>query len=238
VTQLDHRRLSAKEARAARIARDRFLHARAFEDCLDRLNALSGSIGRVVIVGNPMEDESAPLIPNAESVSRLPLESLEPECADLVIAVGVIDHAEDPAIAAFVLRHSLRPGGRLIGATIGNGSLTRLRRAFLDAERAAGRAARRFHNMPDPVSLTAMLGGAGLSDVVIDVDGFNVRYSGLDHLVRDLRSMGCTSSLAGTVPPLQPAVYEKARDLFSSGAERVEERFEILHFSGVVKMTV
>jgi hypothetical protein len=79
------------------------------------------------------------------------------------------------------------------------------------------------------------LSGAGLRDVVIDVDGFDVRYSGLDHLVRDLRSMGCTNSLNGDMPPLPRAVYKDARNLFSGGAERVEERFEILHFSGFAK---
>jgi hypothetical protein len=235
VTQLDRRRLSAKESRAATMPGDRFLYERAFEDCLDRLHSLTGSPGRIAVVGYPSIEDTANRVANAESVQHLQLETLEPECADAVIAVGVIDHAEDPAMAAFVLRHSLRPGGRLIGAIIGIGSLTRMRRAFLDAERAGGRAARRFHQLLDPSSLGAMLSGAGLRDVVIDVDGFDVRYSGLDHLVRDLRSMGCTNSLNGDMPPLPRAVYKDARNLFSGGAERVEERFEILHFSGFAK---
>ena len=238
VTQLDRSRLSAKAARAANSSSDRFLHERALEDCLDRLHSMPGGLGQVAIVGYPATEDVAHRISNAKSVEPFTLESIEPECADVVIAVGAIDHAEDPAIAAFILRHSLRPGGRLIGATIGSGSLARMRRAFLDAERAAGRAARRFHPMPDPASLSTMLSGSGLSDVVIDVDGFNVRYSSLDHLVRDLRSMGCTSSLAGAVPPLHRAIYEDARHHFSAGADRVEERFEILHFSGVAKMKV
>jgi SAM-dependent methyltransferase len=217
---------------------DRFLYKRAFEDCLDRLDSMTGPVGRVVVVGNDVSEDVASEMPGASVVNSLPLESLEPECADIVIAVGVIEHADDPAIAAFVLNHSLRPGGRLIGATIGSGSLPRLRRAFLDAERAAGRAAQRFHNLPDPAALSALLSGAGLKDVVIDVDAFQARYDGLDHLVQDLRSMGCTNSLAGPRPYLGGTAYQRARNFFSDGAPRVEEGFEILHFSGVAKMKV
>ena len=239
VNHLDPRRLSAKKARAARISGDNFLRVRALEECIDRLSDLTEALGRVVIVDSSSSEGAEPqLIPNAESVTRLLLDSLEPECADVVVAVGIFDHTSDPAIAAFVLRHALRPGGRLIGATIGRGSLPRMRRAFLDAERAAGQAARRFHPLADANSLSALLVGAGLGDVVIDVDAFNVRYSGLDHLVRDLRSMGCTSSLVGPLPFISRTVYENARGLFSSGAERVEDMFEILHFSGVAKMKV
>ena len=195
---------------------------------------MTGALGRIAIVDYPASGHALPRIPNAQSVDQLTLEALEPGFADVVIAVGVLDHAEDPAIAAFVLRHSLRPGGRLIGAAIGSGSLPKMRNAFLEAERASGRVARRFHRLPDPASLSAQLSSAGLTDVVIDVDALQVRYNGLDHLVRDLRSMGCTNSLAGAVPHLGRATYERARKFFSGGAHRVEERFEILHFSGVV----
>lgn len=232
VSQLDRPRLLAKQDRSSRKPGDWFLHERALEDCVERLQ-LTGGLGRIAIVGYPASGHALPRIPNAQSVDHFALEALEPGFADVVIAVGVLDHAEDPAIAAFVLRHSLRPGGRLIGAAIGSGSLPNMRSAFLEAERAGGRVARRFHRLLDPASLSALLTGAGLRDVVIDVDALQVRYDGLDHLVRDLRSMGCTNSLAGAVPPLGRAVYESARNFFSGGAHRVEERFEILHFSGV-----
>ena len=239
VNHLDPRRLSAKEARAARITGDNFLRVRALEECIDRLRDLRGHVGRVIIVDSSTLGSAEPQrILDADSFTRLPLESLEPGCADVIIAAGVLDHAPDPSVAAFVLRHALKPGGRLLGATIGSGSLPRMRRAFIDAERATGRAAQHFHPLPDAKSLSALLVGGGFSDVVIDVDGFNVRYSSLDDLIRDLRSMGCTSSLAGSVPSISREVYAKAHDIFSSGAERVEERFEILHFSGVAKMKV
>ena len=47
--------------------------------------------------------------------------------------------------------------------------------------------------------------------------------------------LSCGVSTVRFMPPLPRAVYKDARNLFSGGAERVEERFEILHFSGFAK---
>lgn len=233
--QIDRRRLLAKRLRATRLGGDDFLYRRALDDCLDRSSFVPGRIGKAVIVGGLVHPDELRLTPTAQSLEHLPLEALEPGCADIVIAVGLFEISEDPALTAFILHQSLKPGGRLIGSTIGSGSLTRMRRAFLDAERAGGRAVQRFHPLPDAAALSGILSGAGMKDVVIDVDGFHVRYSGLDHLIRDLRSMGCTNSLLGSVLPLRRADYEGARSQFSAGMERVEEKFEILHFSASPK---
>lgn len=238
LAQIDRRRLLAKRSRATRLGSDDFLYRRALDDCLDRSSFMTRRIGKAVIVGGPGHPNELRLIPTAQSLEHLSLEALEPGCADIVIAVGLFEISEDPALTAFILHQSLKPDGRLIGSTIGSGSLTRMRRAILDAERAGGRAVRRFHPLPDAAALSGILSDAGMKDVVIDVDGFHVRYSGLDHLIRDLRSMGCTNSLSGSVLPLRRAVYEAARDLFSAGMDRVEENFEILHFSAVAEMKV
>ena len=236
--QIDRRRLLAKRLRATSLGGDYFLYRRALDDCLDRLNFMTDRLAEAVVVAGPGHSEALRLVPAAQSLEHVPLEALEPECADIVIAVGLFEISEDPALTAFILHQSLKPGGRLIGSTIGSDSLTRVRRAFLDAERSGGRAVRRFHPLPDPAALSGILSGAGMKDVVIDVDGFQVRYSGLDHLIRDLRSMGCANSLSGSVLPLRRADYEGARALFSAGMERVEENFEILHFSAVAQMKV
>ena len=235
---LDSRRLEAKRARAARLGDDQFLRQRAFEDCLDRLPFLPGVVSHALIVGDPEEGWVDAIKPFAERVDCVPLGDLEPENADLICTVAALDHSYDPALACFILRQALRPGGRLIGATTGSQSLPRMRRAFLDAERAMGKAARRFHPMLDPAGLSAMLANAGFADVVIDVDSLRVRYSGMPDLVRDLRAMGCTNSLSGSVAPLKLAVYRHACELFSAGQERIDEGFEILHFSGVAKNAV
>lgn len=159
------------------------------------------------------------------------LDALEPHSADLIVAVGVLDQADDSALAAYILNHALAPGGRLLGAALGGRSLERLRGALLDAERATGRAVQRFHPMLDGPALAGLLTAAGLRDVVLDVDRVAVNYRGIGQLVADLRDMGCTASLAGNLAPLQRNIYAAAARAFLGGLDRVPETFEILHFS-------
>ena len=207
-----------------------FLYARAFADCADRLALIAPPPERLLIVTCPgLEWTAADSgIAGARVVA---LDALDPHSADLIVAVGVLDQADDPALAAFILNHALVPGGRLLGAALGGRSLERLRGALLDAERAGGRAVQRFHPMLDGPALAELLTAAGLRDAVLDVDRVAVNYRDIGQLVADLRDMGCTGSLAGNLDPLQRKIYEQASQSFSGGRERVPETFEILHFS-------
>ena len=227
---IDPSRRSAKRERARRRSGDLFLYRRAFTECADRLALIALPPERMLIVTCPGLEWTAVAseIGNARVVA---LDALEPHSADLIVAVGVLDQADDPTLAAFILNHALEPGGRLLGAALGGRSLERLRRALLDAERVAARAVQRFHPMLDGPALADLLNAAGLRDVVLDVDRVAVNYRGLAPLVADLRDMGCTASLAGKVQPLQRKIYEAAGEIFSGGLERVPETFEILHFS-------
>lgn len=194
--------------------------------------------GRALIVGSRNPDWPVRLSSFAAEVRSATLDSLEPQSADLLLVIGELAEADDPALAAFILRHALKPGGRMLGAVAGNRSVERMRQAFLDAERAEGQVARRFHPLPDAASLGALLAGAGLTEVVIDVDMVKARYGELPALVRDLRTMGCTNSLAGPIPGLSKKVYRRACELFAPDGSRVEETFEILHFSAVAPIAV
>lgn len=223
----DIARRTAKRERARRRDGDLFLYARAFADCAERGPLSSGS-RPLLVTATGFEWTARAAQFDAEV---RPLEALQPRSADRIVAVGVLDLADDPALAAFILHQALRPGGLLIGAAIGGRSLERMRAALLEAERAAGRVAQRFRPMPDAVALAALLTGAGLRDVVIEVDRVRVAYRGLDQLVSDLRDIGCTGGPPGPVPYLQRTVAEAARSHFLGGEQRVEERFEILNFS-------
>ena len=227
---IDHSRRSAKRERARRRHGDLFLSRRAFAECAERLGLLAVPPQRSLIVTCPGLEWTAEAFAIGDwRVASL--NELEPHSADFIIAVGVLDQAEDPALAAFILNHALTPGGHLTGAVLGGRSLNRLRGAFLDAERAGGRAVQRFHPMLDPPSVAELLSAAGLRDVVVDVDRIEVGYRGLGQLVADLRDMGCTNSLAGPPDPIPRAIYEQAHLNYLDGLERVPELFEILHFS-------
>ncbi|HET9356185.1 MAG TPA: hypothetical protein VFO42_08485 [Sphingomicrobium sp.] len=229
---IDPERRSAKQARARRRGGDLFLYARAFAECAERVRLLSDPPEQMLTVTCAGREWTgrAGALPEAPVVA---LDDLEPHCADVLIAVGVLDQVDDPALAAFILTKALKPGGRLFGAALGGRSLAHLRGALLNAERARGRAVQRVHPMLDPPSLAGLLGSVGLRDVVLDIDRVEVGYRRLDQLVADLRDMGCTSSLAGPVPPLSRGIFEQARRNFSDGREQVRETFEILHFSAV-----
>ncbi len=228
---IDPKRQSAKRERARRRGGDLFLYRRAFAECAERLGLLETSAKRLLIVaaaGLEWTTRAADLAANVRA-----LDALEPNEAELIIAVGVLEQTDDPALAAFILNHALVPGGRLLGATLGGRSLERLRGAMLDAERVEGRAVQRFHPMIDAPSLGELLSGAGFGEIVIDSDRIRVGYRSLDVLVADLRDMGCTASISGTFRPISRRVYERARLNFLDGQKRAEESLEILYFSAV-----
>ena len=158
--------------------------------------------------------------------------SLEPQSADLCLAIGALETNNDLPAAAFALRSCLRPGGLLIGAIVGGASLPRLRAAMLAADRLDGRAVSRCHPMIDGPSLAALLTSVGLNDPVIDVERVDVAYPDLDRLVGDLRAMGCTNVLANQSPaPLSRRALTVARQSFLDGKDRAIERFELLYFT-------
>ncbi len=148
---------------------------------------------------------------------------------DLVISIGLLDHANDPRLAAAILAGLLGPGGHLVGAIVGGDSLSTLRRALIDADRATGRAAQRFHPMMDGNSLASLLSEVGLSQPVVDVDRVSVSYAEPARLVADLRAMGCSRRLTAAPSPLTRSAWRAATS--SLGPDRFEERFDLLHFS-------
>ena len=234
---LDPRRQAAKRERAKRRGGDLFLYRRAFAECAERIGLLAEPPRRVRIATAPGLEWTARASGTGEA-RVVPLERFEPRSADLIIAVGLLDQVEDPALAAFILGQALEPGGHLIGAALGAGSLERLRSAILDAERSVGRAVQRFHPLLDAPSLAGLLSAAGLKDAVLDVDRVEVRYRSLDRLVGDLRDMGCASSLAGQIPALSRPLLGQVREKFSSGPDGGAERFDLLHFSAVSPIAV
>ena len=211
---------------------DLFLHARAFDDCLDRLADIRVSFATALIVGcrDPRWRESlSAIVPH---VSTLEPESVTPQSFDLCLSIGELETANDIQASAFALRQVLRPGGLLVGAIVGGNSLPRLRAAMLAADRAEGGVAPRLHPSIDGPSLAALLTSVGFTQPVIDVDRVDVAYPDLDRLVGDLRAMGCTNVLAErSRRPIRRRGLGVARAAFNDGSNQSVERFELLHFA-------
>ena len=233
----DDRLRRLRRERATRLGGDRFLHARAFEDCLDRLIDISNDFKATLVIGDAGEMSAAALtraLPNSNMTfaDDADLMQVEPGSFDLCIAIGLLESNNDLTTTAFALRHSLSPGGLLLGAVVGGNSLPRLRTAMIAADRSSGTVSPRVHPSIDGPSLAALLGSVGLVQSVVDVERVDVRYPDLDRLIADLRAMGCTNILAArSRRPLMRQQLDIARAIFLTGGDSGIERFEILHFA-------
>jgi hypothetical protein len=221
---------SLRKQRSARLGGGSFLHARAFEDCMDRLADIRTSFSSALIPNCPdprWPDLLSTLVPNVTTGRPI-----TPEGFDLCLSIGQLETTNDVQAAAFALRHLLRPGGLLLGAIVGGNSLPRLRSAMLALDRYEGGATPRVHPLIDGQSLASLLTSVGFIEPVIDIDRVDVTYPSLDRLVGDLREMGCTNVLTErSRRPISRRGLDVARAEFRGGGDPVVERFELLHFA-------
>ncbi len=227
----DHAR-SLRRDRATRLNGDLFLHARAFDDCLDRLADIRSAFTSALVDGHckaKWRDSLASIVPRVVAADPI---SVEPRSFDLCLSIGELEASNDVQSAAFALRQTLRPNGLLIGAIVGGNSLPLLRAAMLKADLAEGGVAPRLHPSIDGPSLAKLLTSVGFIEPVIDVDRVDVAYPDLDRLVGDLRAMGCTNVLAErSRRPITRRGLNAARIAFHGNGGPSIERFELLHFA-------
>lgn len=244
----DHRLRALRRDRAARIGIETFLYDRAFDDCLDRLNDIRGDFTDILLAGCPnpnwamrMGDgrvqviDPGPLIAARAGGRIADLESLpfDGGSFDLCLSVGLLDTANDLALAAAALHFVLKPRGLLLGAIVGGQSLPRLRQAMLAADQIAGQASAHVHPRIDAGGLAQLLTQAGFAMPVVDIDRVELSYSSLGALVRDLRAMGATNILsARSRRSISSAGVNAARTAFTESHERTTELVEVLHFAG------
>jgi SAM-dependent methyltransferase len=249
-TELFDRRLRAiRRDRAARIGPDLFLFDRAFDECLDRLGDLARRFDRAMLIGCPSADWPARLADIAGKVDVFdpgalfaaqaggkPIEEDRHDFGagqyDLCVAVGTLDTVNDLPLALRLIGRALRPDAPMIGAMAGGNGLPTLRASLIEAGRQRGRIVARIHPRIEPATLAQLLSAAGFTMPVVDLDRVRLRYGSFDALIRDLRSMGATSALAGPPPPMSRTEARQARKAFEAQADegRIEEVVEILHF--------
>jgi NADH dehydrogenase [ubiquinone] 1 alpha subcomplex assembly factor 5 len=247
----DHQLRALRRDRAARIGPDLLLFDRAFDECLDRLRDIRRSFDRALLIGCPSPSWPSRLAtiagkvdvrdPGALFAARaggLQVEEDRDDLPtgqyDLCVAIGTLDTVNDLPLALRLIGRALAPDAPLIGAMAGGNSLPAFRAALIEAGRHEGRIVARTHPRIDAATLAQLLALAGFGMPVVDVDRVRLRYTGLDALVRDLRSMAATSVLAQCAPPMSKIELERTRKAFESRAVdgRTEEVVEILHFLG------
>jgi SAM-dependent methyltransferase len=236
--------------RAARRGVELFLYERAFDDCLERLALMPRKFERALQIGCPDPEWPERLRSHANMVEardpgrlfassaqgELLIEDrwLPPEATyDLVLAIGTLDTVNDLPLALRLIRHSLRPGGVLLGALSGGETLPQLRMAMRAADAAAAAAAPHVHPRIEAAALAPLLADAGFVDAVVDVDRIPVSYASLDRLISDLRAMAATSVLQSRGRFVSKRALAAARRAFADAGDgaRTVETYEILHFA-------
>lgn len=252
---------SAQRARLARAWREGpadFLLAQVVADLLDRLAVVKRDFRSILDLGTPgpglaqalasgpgrpflvrMAGAQAALgAAGARLVGDEEAQPFPPGAFDLIVSALALQGVNDLPGALMQARRALRPDGLMIAALVGGRSLTELRAAFAVAEsEIAGGASPRVAPMIDLRDLGALLQRAGFALPVADVDALTVRYPHALALMRDLRAMGATNSLALRVrAPLRRAVLRRAVEIygerFADADGRVRATFEIVWLSG------
>ena len=236
--------------RAARLGPALFLLERVFDDVLERIALTGRRFERALLVGCPDSDwparlaaaadeidvrDPGPLFAGAAGGTTIDEDSWQPEAAryDLVIAIGTLDTVDGLPLALCLAQHAMRADSLLIGALSGGDTLPQLRAAMRAADATAGGAAPHVHPRIEAAALAALLGDAGLTMPVVDVDRVQVAYRSFERLVADLRAMAATNLLRARPIRMTRAARAAAIRAFADAGEdgRTTETFEILHFA-------
>ena len=237
--------------RAARIGPELFIFERLFEECLERLSLIKRRFERTLLIGCPDSNWAARLKDFAETVEVADpgaifarraggAQLVEDDWAaphqsfDLVLAIGTLDTVNELPRALLAIRDALRPEGLLLGAIPGGDTLPQLRNAMRAADQVMGSATAHVHPRIEASAFAGLLGAAGFSMPVVDVDRLQIGYPSLDGLVGDLRAMGMTNVLsARSRRQLSRSARTAAIETFAAAGSdgRTAEIFEILHFA-------
>jgi len=257
------------DARLARLHRARaapgfeanaFLHKRAAEDLVERLEAIPRRFERALLLGAPrlaagaleahrdvaarigarVLADTVPALARggdggiAVEIERYPFAE---GCFDLIVSPLLLHWANDLPGALIQLRRALRPDGLLLASVFAGDTLQELRTALLEAEaELRGGAGPRIAPFADVRALGALLQRAGFALPAADRDVATVRYANPLRLMQDLRAMGETNALTERAGPLSRGVLMRAAQLyaerFADGDGRVRATFEIVTLTG------
>lgn len=246
---------------AGGFAAARFLKARAAGDAVERLEAIvrdfpvcvdlgarDGAFARALSesdararIGAVIEtDLSLPMLAGRTGPrvvvdeERLPFRDAS---LDLVVSTLALHWTNDLPGALIQVRKALKPDGLFIGALLGGSTLTELRQSLVAAEaELSDGAGLRIAPFAEAYDGAGLLQRTGFALPVADVDRVTVRYAHPLNLLADLRAMGETNAMRGSIRPLSRPVLARAceiyRERFAQMDGRVPATFDILTLTG------
>ncbi len=257
----DRRQQRLRLTRAERLGYADFLLARVCDELAERLAAVKRSFTRALDLGTPHRgavaalaasgqvehvlraapvlDLSRPALSGAAAVvADEELIPFAPKSFDLVVSLLALHGVNDLPGTLAQIRRCLVDDGLFIGCLFGGGTLSELRAAFATAEaEVEGGVSPRVAPFADLRDVGALLQRAGLALPVTDVDTLTVRYDNAFALMRDLRAMGLTNTLAERRrTPLRRATLMRAAAIyaerFTMADGRIPATFDIVWLSG------
>lgn len=250
--QIFNRRLSRlrRERLGVRFAGHDFLHRRAMEDVVDRLETVKRDFPKAAFAG--AGDFASMLTPQCGVEELLVMDSassrlstkaknriiadeealpLAPQNLDLFVSLLTLHGVNDLIGALTQIRIALKPDGLFIGVLFGEDTLSLLRRCFYQAEsELTGGVSARIAPFAAVQDTGQALSRAGFALPVADIDKISVRYENPLNIVKDLRGMGETQALASKGAPLRRDVFGRAMGLFDDAGG--EENFDLVYLTG------
>jgi SAM-dependent methyltransferase len=233
----DHRRLSARIARARRMALpgSDFLVRHAAEEIADRLSVTNRTFRRCLdlfSISPALRETIAGRFPDMEIVAfdRVPGANQEepgpepgsPEGYDLVVSAFGLHWCNDLLGMLARIRLVLKPDGLFMAVIPGDGTLGELRKALVSAETAlCGGAAMRVDPFVEVRQAGQLLQRAGFALPVADAETLALSYSELAGIFRDIRGMGVANALCGPVKALPRGIRNALEVAYPRSGERL-----------------
>ena len=244
----DRKLVRRRRARAARTFSDHsFLHDRAMEDVVDRLETVNRDFPDALLFGAAGLEQKLTDRCGVERVyhadiarERLPVakrslvydEELTPfklASFNLIVSILTLHTANDLVGALAQARMTLKPDGLFIAAIFAEETLSALRSALYAAEsEVKGGVSARISPFASVQDFGQALQRAGFALPVVDLDRVRVSYAEPTRLLGDLRGMGETSALKRKAAPLTRGVLGVAIDKLGACED---ERFDIAYLT-------
>jgi len=122
-------------------------------------------------------------------IARLPFAS---QSTDLLFSNLASHWSGDPTALFDEFRRVLRPGGMLLFATLGPGTLRELREAWAEVDGSVT-----FSPLPDLMEIGDALVALGFQEPVMDMERITVHYPSLEALARELECTGISLLVQG-----------------------------------------
>ena len=162
---------------------------------------------------------------------------LEPNSTNLITSVFALHRSNDLPGSLIQIRRALINDGLFMAALPGENTLRELRECLITAESEVhGSASLRVEPFGEIRQLGGLLQRAGFTLPVVDSEIYTIRYENFNALIKDLRAMGATNTLAQQPAFASRKLFQKAREIYEARHKDKDEKItataEIVFLSG------